>query len=154
MDRPISRGTRSISRILDAKVIVDTGPIVALMNRRDTLHEWAVEVFGRMRGPYLTTEGNVSEICHLLEREQIKSSLRFYALLKTDSVGVISFARRMDAVQAQVARYRDRRVDYADAGLLALSDQFPQMPVITTDVADFTVYWRDRPNRKVLMPVS
>ena len=96
----------------------------------------------------------MSEICHLLEREQIKSSLRFYALLKTDSVGVISFARRMDAVQAQVARYRDRRVDYADAGLLALSDQFPQMPVITTDVADFTVYWRDRPNRKVLMPVS
>lgn len=137
---------------MDAKVIVDTGPIVALMNRRDALHGWAVEVFGRMRGPYLTTEGNVSEICHLLEREQIKSSLRFYALLKTDSVVVVSLADRMDAVQSQVARYRDRRVDYADAGLLALSDLYPHLPVITTDVADFTVYLRDRSDRNVQMP--
>lgn len=151
--RPTSRRTRSISKNLDAKAIVDTGPIVALMNRRDSLHEWAVEVFGRVRGPYLTTEGNVSEICHLLEREQMKSSLRFYEMLRTRAVTVSSFASRMDDVQLQVARYRDRTVDYADACLLALSDENLRLPVITTDVADFVVYLRHRAVRNVLMPV-
>ena len=126
--------------------------MVALMNRRDAMHAWAVEVFGRVRGPYLTTEGNVSEICHLLEREQMKSSLRFYELLRTKGVAITSFATRMDEVQSQVARYRDRTVDYADACLLALSDENPRLPIITTDVADFAVYLRHRSDRSVVMP--
>lgn len=122
------------------------------MNRRDAMHAWAVETFGRVRGPYLTTEGNVCEICHLLEREEVKGSLRFYELLRTGSVAVVSFAARMDAVQAHVARYRDRTVDFADGCLLALSDEKPRLPIITTDVADFAVYLRHRTDRVVLMP--
>ena len=122
------------------------------MNRRDVLHEWAVGVFGRVRGPYLTTEGNVCEICHLLEREQTQGSLCFYELLRTKAVMVVSFAARMDEVRAHVAGYRDRTVDFADACLLALSDENPRLPVITTDVADFDVYLRHRADRGVVMP--
>ncbi len=122
------------------------------MNRRDGLHEWAVEVFGRVRGPYLTAEGNISEICHLLEREQMKSSLRFYELLKTKVIVIAPFTLRMDEVQLHVARYRDRTVDFADACLLALSNQHPRLPPITTDVADFSVYFHQRTDRTLLMP--
>lgn len=152
--RAICRRTRSISKTLDAEAIVDTGPLVALMDRRDSLHGWAVDVFARIPGPYVTTEANVVEVCHLLERDQLKRSLRFYEMLATGTIRVVSFSDRLSDVQAQVARYRDRRVDYADACVLALSDEYPRLPIITTDVADFTVYLRGRGNRNFVAPTG
>ena len=73
-------------------------------------------------------------------------------MLATGTIAVIPFASRLTEVHAQVSRYRDRRVDYADACLLALSDEYPRLPIITTDVTDFTVYLRGRGNRNILTP--
>ena len=81
------------------------------MDRRDYLHGWAVDVFRRMRGPYVTTEGNVCEVCHLLERDQPRRSLLFYDMLAAGVIVVAPFAKRLREVHAPVLRYRDRRVD-------------------------------------------
>ena len=49
-------------------------------------------------------------------------------------------------------RYHGREVDFADACLIVLSDEAPQMPVVTTDIADFSVYLRGRKARHLVTP--
>ena len=43
------------------KAIADTGPLVALLNRRDGHHEWAMEAFDRAEKPLLTCEAVLAE---------------------------------------------------------------------------------------------
>jgi predicted nucleic acid-binding protein len=55
-------------------------------------------------------------------------------------------------VRAETARYRGRPVDFADACLMVLSDQYPRLPLATTDASDFAVYLRGRSERKLFSP--
>jgi len=55
-------------------------------------------------------------------------------------------------VRSEIDRYHRRHVDFADACLVILSDQHPRLPVITADIADFTMYFRGRSARKLIMP--
>jgi predicted nucleic acid-binding protein len=135
---------------MQARALIDTGLLAAALNRRDALHPWANEVFGRIAGPYLTSEANFTEACHLLDRETLKGSLRLYEFAETGLLHIVSLQDSLPEVQAHVARYRDRRVDFADACLLVLAGRFPRLPIITTDRADFTVYLREQKQRLVL----
>jgi predicted nucleic acid-binding protein len=45
--------------------IVDTGVLVALINRKDTHHLWAKEVWKQLRPPLLTCEPVITEACFL-----------------------------------------------------------------------------------------
>jgi len=134
------------------RALIDSGPLAAFLNRRDELHEWARDVFARTAGPYLTTEANVAEVCHLLERAALKGSLRFFELLNTGLIQTASFADSLSTVHAEVSRFRDRRVDFADACLLVLAERRPHLPLIAVDRADFQVYFRRRRNRLILPP--
>ncbi|MGH7995657.1 MAG: type II toxin-antitoxin system VapC family toxin [Opitutaceae bacterium] len=134
------------------RALVDSGPLAAFLNRGDALHEWARKAFEGTPGPYLTTEANVAEVCHLLERAALKGSLRLFELLDTGLVQTASLADSLAAVGAEVSRFRDRRVDFADACLLVLAERRPHLPLITADRADFQVYFRGRKNRLVLPP--
>src|SRR5262245_779178 len=50
------------------RAIVDTGFLVALLNRSDAHHTWAAELVPRLKGPWLTAEACISESVFLLER--------------------------------------------------------------------------------------
>lgn len=47
-------------------VLLDTGPLVAFLNRRDNHHRWARKVLGEIAPPLLTCESVLSEACFLL----------------------------------------------------------------------------------------
>jgi predicted nucleic acid-binding protein len=133
-----------------ARALIDTGPLAAALNRHDHWHSWSRKVFAEWPGPYLTTEANFTEACHLLERGTLKGSLRLYEFAETGLIQIVSLRDSLPEVQAHVARYRDRRVDFADACLLVLCERFPRLPVITTDRADFTIYLRGHGQRLVM----
>jgi predicted nucleic acid-binding protein len=46
--------------------IVDTGPLVALLDARDPHHAWARETLRRLETPLMTCEAVLSEACFLL----------------------------------------------------------------------------------------
>jgi predicted nucleic acid-binding protein len=50
------------------KLLLDTGPWVALMCRDDRYHDWARQQFASHPGPLLTCEAVVAETCFLLSR--------------------------------------------------------------------------------------
>ncbi len=49
------------------KVILDTGVLVAVLDKRDRYHDWAVNQWGNIAKPVLTCEAVISEACFLLK---------------------------------------------------------------------------------------
>jgi len=82
----------------------------------------------------------------------LKGSLPLFELIETGLLQVASLKDALSSVQVQIARYRDRQVDFADACLLVLADRHPRLPLITVDRADFVVYFRGRTKRLTLPP--
>lgn len=48
-------------------VLLDTGPIVALVNRREQFHNWATNQLRDIEPPLLTCEAVITEACFLLQ---------------------------------------------------------------------------------------
>jgi predicted nucleic acid-binding protein len=138
---------------MDGRAIVDTGFLVALLNRDDDHHAWAARLLPSLRGPWLTAEACISESVFLLEAAGRESVER---LLGWPEQGLLLsrhfLPESLEAVRREMFRYKRRWVDFADACLVALSDERPKLPVVTVDGSDFAVYFRGRVARKLFVP--
>ena len=56
--------------MMSRKIILDTGPLVAYLNKKDLYHEWAKAQFATMTPPLLTCEAVLSESCFLLRHHE------------------------------------------------------------------------------------
>jgi predicted nucleic acid-binding protein len=119
--------------------IVDTGPLVALLNRRDSFHPWARETLGRVGGPLSTCEAVIAESCHLMGRHGAQLVLE---------LGVIGFVTTPFALNAEwptvqrlMRRYADVPMSFADACLVRMSELAHAATVVTLD-SDFSIYRR------------
>jgi len=50
----------------ERRIILDTGPLVAFLNRQDKHHRWALMQWERLQPPLITCEAVLSEACFLL----------------------------------------------------------------------------------------
>lgn len=48
------------------RVIIDTGPLVAFINRKEHLHSWVINTLATIEQPLLTCEPVIVETCFLL----------------------------------------------------------------------------------------
>ena len=121
------------------RVLLDTGPLVAFLDRRDEHHEWAVSRWSDIEPPLLTCESVISEACFLLSRIGGRVSAVFELLDR----GVIAIAFRLDEDMKPVARllskYSSIPMSVADASLVRMAERFPESAVLTVD-SDFAVY--------------
>lgn len=125
------------------QVIVDTGILVALVDRSDCYHAWVVEQLKQIAPPMLTCEAVVSESCFLLQRARngLSSLLR---LLDAGQVIVqFDLANEMAAVLDLLKRYQSVPASLADAELVRMSELYPNSSVFTLD-SDFQIYRKDR----------
>ena len=114
------------------QAILDTGAIVAVLSKRDANHRWAIDVFRELPLPAVTCEAVLSEAFFHLR----KSKSAIAALVELIEHGAFRIVPSVNVVA--VARCAARfEVDYADACLVQLSEQFPQATVVTTDQKDF-----------------
>lgn len=127
-------------------VLLDTGVIVALLDRSERHHAQCVEVIQGIQVPLVTCEAVLAESCYLLR------GLRGAAAAVLDNVtaGIfqVPFQLSKDAaiVKPILRKYQDRSIDLADACLIALADEFKTSEILSLD-ADFHIYrWgRHRP---------
>lgn len=113
------------------KLLVDTGPLVALANARDRRHADAAAFFGRFDGAFVTTLAVVAEVCALLPQHlgskflrSVKGSL--FALVHVPEQELPALAALMD-------KYADRPMDFTDASLLWLSEASGIRDIVTLD---------------------
>ena len=125
------------------RVLVDTGPIVALLNRRDEHHDWARVTAARLDRPLYTCEAVLAEAHHLLSTVH-DGSLRLNDMLGSGRVDVsFRYADQATRVHELMAKYVSVPMSFADACLVTLSEELRDARVFTVD-DDFTVYRRKR----------
>lgn len=124
-------------------VLLDTGPLVAFLNRQDHHHGWAKKVLSEIEPPLLTCEAVLSEACFLLRRFPGGPQ----AVLQLVDRGLIRVALDLQQEAAPVmgllTKYADLPADLADVLLVRLAEIHPDAAVFTLD-GDFHVYRKNR----------
>lgn len=123
------------------EIIVDTGPIVALLNARDEFHGWAKSVMDTLQPPLLTCEPVLAEASYLVRKLRGGPE----TVLDLVTRGVIELPFHVDtellALRTLITRYASVPMSLADACLVRMSELRPRATVLTLD-ADFRVYRR------------
>ncbi len=132
--------------------LVDTGPLIALIDQRDRYHAWAKARFGEIVPPLLTCESVLSEACFLARR--LRAGVPAILGLFEQGVCALTFAlaSNFDLVSATIQQYADVPMSLADACLVRMSEIVANCVVLTLD-SDFRIYRRHKRQRiPLLMP--
>jgi uncharacterized protein len=130
------------------RVLVDAGPIAALLDRRDTHHEWAKQQIVHMRHSLVSCEAVISEAFFLLAPVRGGTSM-LAGLLRDQLLRVdldFSFGDQSDEILDNMERYKNVPMSFADACLVRMAEIERDSLVFTTD-RDFLTYRRNRRER-------
>lgn len=132
---------------MPASALIDTGVILALIDRDDRWHTLSVEAFSRSRLPLLTTEAVLAEVFHLTERN-LRDVRGVWRLLRSGAIHMSPITNEeLPDIQALMDDYADCPMDFADATLVHLGARERLSTILTIDHDDFNTY--RLPGRKV-----
>lgn len=127
-------------------ISADTGFWVALLDRRDNLHQKVRGYAAGLNEPLITTVPVVTEVCYLLQtRCGAQYSAEFLlaqgdGLFQLFMIGETEF-QRMALLMRQ---YADLPMDLADASLVLLAEYLGHGRMVSTDRRDFHTYrWKN-----------
>jgi predicted nucleic acid-binding protein len=123
-----------------AELLLDTGALVSLLDRRQPHHVTCRRFFDEWNGVVVSTEAVLTEATHLLSgvRGGVSSCVDFF--VNGGAVLVPSTPSSLKRVRALLDKYADLPMDFADGTLVALAEELDTTSVFTTDRTDFAVY--------------
>jgi uncharacterized protein len=139
MPRSISASSRGDpERGLAIKVLVDTGPLVAAIDGRDSAHRVAAPLIAQLRRNAIIPTPVLVEVDHLARSRVGKGPTRafFKATIGGEreiaylSAGLLRRAGELDN------RYADLNLGFVDTCLMAIAERH-ELPILTFDFADF-----------------
>jgi len=122
------------------RALVDTGPIVAMINRADPWHEACVSSFQSLPVPLVTSAAVLTEAFHLLgnRTNDVDAAWR---LVRSGAVTVRAITDDdLSSLNSLMSKYRDRPMDFADATLVHLAQRESIQLIFTIDHYDFETY--------------
>lgn len=122
-------------------VIVDTGPLVAFLNKRDTWHEWAVGQLAAIEPPIETCEAVISEAAFLLRADPRGSDALLELVERNLVICSFHLDDALEHVRRLMKRYQDVPMSLADACLVRMTEERRASKVLTLD-SDFRRYRR------------
>jgi hypothetical protein len=121
-----------------ASALIDTGAILAILNRTDGWHKACVEAIDRLRLPVLTSEAVLTELFHLAGSRQAEN---VWGYLRSGTVTLASIADdELPAIRSLMTQYADRPMDFADATLVYLANREGLSTILTIEHDDFETY--------------
>ncbi len=130
------------------RVIVDTGPLVAYLNKKDTYHDWTVTQLASLNPPLLTCESVISEACFLL-RHYKNGSDNILKLLDRQLLSLpFKLENEIIPIKGLLNKYNNIPMSLADACLVRMSEQITGSVIFTLD-GDFKIY---RKNKRNIIP--
>jgi len=134
-------------------VLLDTGVIVALLDRSESSHEACAETVRSLESPLVTCEAVIAESCYLLRNLPGAPE----AVIENVVAGIFQLpfqlSREAAGIKQILRKYRDRRIDLADACLIRLADEFETPDILTLD-KDFQIYRWGKNKSFHLLPSS
>ena len=129
--------------------IVDTGPLVALLDARDSAHGWTIRQLRQITGPLLTCEAVVAEALYLLRSLRPGQEKILEWIERGVLVCPFVLAEEVAQVRAIWQKYSDVPMSLADACLVRMAELYGSSPVLTLD-REFSVY---RKNGRQVIPL-
>ena len=135
------------------RILIDTGPLVALFDRRDAYYEACREQTRELPGSLFTCLPVVTEASYMLNRYDSNLVHRLlgacrdgvYALLPLDETDI-------EHIDRLIATYQDLCLDFADAAIMYLAEREGIDQVFTLDRRDFSVYRTSTGKHLTLLP--
>jgi predicted nucleic acid-binding protein len=137
-----------------ADALIDTGAILAILDRTDRWHEACVDALQQLRFPLLTSEAVLTELFYLVGAGRAEMEAA-WALVRSGVIvmATIEHAELRD-VHTLMSRYWDRPMDFADATLVYLAKRESLTTILTVDRADFDTYRIEGRRRFRVLPAK
>jgi uncharacterized protein len=123
-------------------LIVDAGPLVAWLDRRDRYHSWTRDYFDTVSPPFAVCEPVIVETCFLVQRYGGSQD----AVLELVARGILScefqVAAELGSLRGLMRKFADVPMSLADACLVRMTELDRRGVVVTFD-SDFRVYRRN-----------
>ena len=125
---------------MTGRVLVDTGPLVAILSRRDAHHRACVDQLRELAPPLLTCWPVITEAAWLLRHYPAAIE----RLLGSFDAGLLRLLPLEEHAVSWIGRflrrYRKLGAQVADAALVYLAEQEGIETIFTLDRRDFSVY--------------
>jgi predicted nucleic acid-binding protein len=133
-------------------VLVDAGPLVALLDRSDDHHERVTEALAEIHDRLVSVWPVVVEAMYLLAFSwQAQKAL--WEILETGAVELLPLQDDdIPHLKRLMEKYRDLPMDLADAALVRVAEREGIRRVLTLDRRDFGAYRLSRKGSFTLLP--
>ena len=139
---------------MGANLLVDTGAIVALLDRDDRWHQLCLDTFRQLRLPALTSEAVLTEVFHLIKRTSTDLE-KVWKFLNQGAARIAPIENwELQQIEALMWKYQDCEMDFADATLVYLAERESISVVFTIDQGDFATYRIGAKGRFQIVPVG
>ena len=130
-------------------ILIDTGPIVAYLDRAEEHHEWAREQIAKLSHPFLTCDAVIAEAWFLVSKTPQGTSQLVQLLQRKIVTPLFHLDKELQSVTELLLQYRNIKTSLADTCLVRMSELYSNSVVFTID-SDFRIY---RKNKRQAIPV-
>ena len=121
------------------KILIDSGPLIALFDSSDKYHNKAVNFIKSNKYPLVTTIASVTETLHLLNFNR-NAQIDFIEWIHKGAVEIQNIENSdFRRLKELIEKYRDLPMDFADSCLVYLAEKLSLNTIATID-RDFTIY--------------
>ena len=123
-----------------AGILLDTGPLVALLSAGDADHDRARQLFAGCAPPFRCCEAVIAEACFLMRKVHSSGPAEIASLgdrgLVTMTIGVDAHWTHLEGL---LRKYSERPISFADACLIRCAEIHQEPRILTFDT-DFSIY--------------
>ena len=121
------------------KILIDSGPLIALFDSSDKYHQEAVDFIKTNKYPLATTLASITETLHLLDFNR-NAQIDFLEWVHRGAVEIHNIENSdFKRLRELTEKYRDLPMDFADSCLVYLAEKLNLNTIATID-RDFTIY--------------
>lgn len=121
-------------------VLLDTGPLVALLSKNDANHDRARRMFAECAPPFRSCEAVIAEACFLMRKVHASGAADVVALGARGVYSIaISAEEHWTSIETLLKKYSNRPISLADACLIRCAEINQEARIATFD-NDFSVY--------------
>ena len=133
-------------------VLVDAGPLVAVLDRSDRHHAACLDALRALPAPLLTVWPALTEAIYLLGSSWV-AQRELLGYVTGGAVRILPLTEEdVPRIRDLMHKYRDLPMDLADAALVRVAERERISRVFTVDRRDFTLYRPSRIGRFQIVP--
>ncbi|MBW2583897.1 MAG: PIN domain-containing protein [Deltaproteobacteria bacterium] len=121
------------------KILIDSGPLIALFDASDKYHHEAVNFIKTNKYPLVTTLASITEALHLLDFNR-NAQIDFLGWIHRGAVEIHNIENNdFKRLKELTEKYRDLPMDFADSCLVYIAEKLKLNTIATID-RDFSIY--------------